>query len=307
MAHLSDDCFAHHGSLMTVAEALEQIETRLAPVVAAENMPLRAAAGRVLAQDVVATMNLPPHANSAVDGYALAHSDLFPDRETLLSVRGRVAAGHLLDRPVRSGEAIRIFTGAVIPEGADTVVMQEDCLAVGGSDGQQVRIRAGARKGANCRQAGEDVRAGAVPMRAGQRLLPADLGLAAALGCDRLSVFRPLRVGLLSTGDEVREPGRPLPRGAIYDANRIMLIALLECLGCVVNDLGIQPDRVSLLADIFRRAAIEHDLIVASGGVSTGEEDHVRNAIEQLGSLHFWRLAIKPGKPVALGQIGTVH
>jgi molybdopterin molybdotransferase len=306
MARLSHDCFAHHDSLMTVAKALEQIETRLAPVVAAENVPLRAAAGRVLAQDVVATMNLPPHANSAVDGYALAHSDLLPDRETVLSIGGRAAAGHLLGRPIRFGEAIRIFTGAPMPEGTDTVIMQEDCVAVDGSDGGQVRIRPGARKGANCRQAGEDVRAGAVPMRAGQRLLPADLGLAAALGCDRLPVFRPLRVALLSTGDEVREPGRPLPRGAIYDANRVMLTALLECLGCVVNDLGIQPDCVSLLADIFRRAATDHDLIVTSGGMSTGEEDHVRNAIEQLGNLHFWRLAIKPGKPVALGQIGTV-
>jgi molybdopterin molybdotransferase len=306
MVKLSDDCFAHDGELMTVAEAFERIETRLAPVVEAENVPVRAAVGRVLAQDVVARMNLPPHANSAVDGYAVVHSDLFPDRETVLSVGGRAAAGQLLGRQLRRGEAIRIFTGAPMPEGADTVIMQEDCVAIEGSDGEQVRIRPGARKGANHRRAGEDVSAGAFALRAGRRLLPADLGVAAALGCDWLPVFRRLHVALLSTGNEVCEPGRPLRPGAIYDANRVMLIALLEGLGCVVSDLGIQPDRAPVLADTLAGATIGHDLIVTSGGVSTGEEDHVRNAIEQLGNLHFWLLAIKPGKPVALGQIGTV-
>ena len=306
MVQLSDDCFAHNGMLMTVVEALEQIETRLAPVVEAENVPLRAAAGRVLAQDVVARMNLPPHANSAVDGYALAHADLLEDRETVLPVGGRVAAGQLLDRPIRRGEAIRIFTGAPMPEGADTVIMQEDCVVTGCSDGAQVRVKPGSRRAANHRRAGEDVSAGGIAIRAGRRLLPADLGIAAALGCDWLPVFRPLRVALLSTGNEVREPGRPLPNGAIYDANRVMLTALLECLGCVVNDLGIQPDRVAVMADTFATAAIGHDLIVTSGGMSTGEEDHIRDAIKQLGKLYFWRLAIKPGKPVALGHIGTV-
>ena len=287
MVQLSDDCFAHNGMLMTVVEALEQIETRLAPVVEAENVPLRAAAGRVLAQDVVARMNLPPHANSAVDGYALAHADLLEDRETVLPVGGRVAAGQLLDRPIRRGEAIRIFTGAPMPEGADTVIMQEDCVVTGCSDGAQVRVKPGSRRAANHRRAGEDVSAGGVAIRAGRRLLPADLGIAAALGCDWLPVFRPLRVALLSTGNEVREPGRPLPNGAIYDANRVMLTALLECLGCVVNDLGIQPDRVAVMADTFATAAIGHDLIVTSGGMSTGEEDHIRDAIKQLGKLYF--------------------
>ncbi|MBV8399698.1 MAG: molybdopterin molybdenumtransferase MoeA, partial [Acetobacteraceae bacterium] len=160
MVKLSDDCFRHHGALMTVDEAIEQIERRLEPVVEAENVPLLAAAGRALAQDIVAGMDLPPHANSAVDGYALAHSDLFPDRETVLSIGGRAAAGHLLGRPIRFGEAIRIFTGAPMPEGTDTVIMQEACVAVDSSDGGQVRIRPGARKGANYRQIGEDVRAG---------------------------------------------------------------------------------------------------------------------------------------------------
>ena len=306
MVPLSDDCFANGGALMTVDEALEQIERRLEPVVEAENVPLLAAAGRVLAQDVVAGMDLPPHANSAVDGYAVSHSDLFPDRETVLSVGGRTAAGQSLGRPVCRGEAIRIFTGALIPEGADTLIMQKDCVATDGSEGGQVRVKPGTKKGANHRQAGEDVSAGAVALRAGRRLFPADLGLAAALGRDRLPVFRPLRSRCCRLAMRYAILGRALPPVTIYDANRVMLAALLERLGCVVSDLGIQADCAAVLADTLARTAIDHDLIVTSGGVSTGEEDHVRNAIEQLGSLYFWRLAIKPGKPVALGQIGTV-
>jgi molybdopterin molybdotransferase len=169
-----------------------------------------------------------------------------------------------------------------------------------------VRLAAGIKKGANRRHAGEDVAKGAVALPAGRRLKPADLGLAAALGQDRLPVFRQLRVALLSTGDEVREPGQPLAPGMIYDANRVMLMALLQGLGCAVSDLGIRPDRAAALADTLAAASTGHDLIVTSGGVSTGEEDHVKAAIEQLGRLDFWRLAIKPGRPVALGQVRGV-
>ena len=265
-------------------------------------MPLPQAAGRMLARDLVAPMNLPPHANSAVDGYALAHADLLPDGETVLPVTGRAAAGHPLDRPVTRGEAIRIFTGAPMPEGADTVMMQEDCIV----DAGQVRLKPGIRKGANRRHAGEDVAEGEVALPAGRRLRPADLGLAAALGQHELLVFRPLRAALLSTGDEVRDPGVTLPPGAIYDANRFMLAALLGGLGCVVTDFGIRPDRAAALADTLAAASDGHDLIVTSGGVSTGDEDHVKGAIERLGHLHFWRLAIKPGRPVALAQVRGV-
>jgi molybdopterin molybdotransferase len=260
---------------------------------------LSEAAGRILAHDLVAGRDVPPHANSAVDGFALAHADLSPDRETILPVVGRAAAGHPLGRPAARGEAIRIFTGAPMPDGADTVMMQEDCVVEEG----RVRLKPGIKKGANRRHAGEDVAAGSVALPAGHRLKPADLGLAAALGNDTLAVFRALRVALLSTGDEVCEPGAPLAPGAIYDANRVMLAALLRALGCVVSDLGICPDRAAPLADTLAAAAAGHDLIVTSGGVSTGEEDHVRTAIEKLGRLDFWRLAIKPGRPVALGQI----
>ena len=306
MAQLNDDCFTHAGRLVTVAEALEHIKKHVVPVVAVEYVSLRAAARRVLAYDVIATMNLPPHGNSAVDGYAVAYSSLSPERETVLPVGGRVAAGRLLHRQLRQDEAIRIFTGAPMPEGADTVVMQEDCIAIDDADGQRVQIKPGIRKGANHRHAGEDVAAGAIALSAGRCLLPADLGLAAALGRDRLSVCRRLRVALLSTGDEVCDPGKPLLPAAIYDSNRVMLAAWLERLGCVVDDLGICSDRPAMLAETLFDAAIGHDLIVTSGAVSIGEEDHIRGAIERVGTLHFCRLAIKPGKPVALGQIRGV-
>jgi molybdopterin molybdotransferase len=302
MAQLSDDCFAFGSALLTVAGALAEIEARVTPVVGTETVPLSAAAGRILARDIIATMNLPPHDNSAVDGYAVAHSDLIPDRDTVMPVTGRAAAGHPLDRPARRGEAIRIFTGAPMPEGADTVLMQEDCAFEAG----RVILKPGIRRGANRRHAGEDITEGEVALPAGQRLRAPDLGLAAALGHRALCVFRPLRVALLSTGDEVRDPGMPLPKGAIYDANRFMLAALLAGLGCAVSDMGIHPDREAAIVDALATASAQHDLIVTSGGVSTGEEDHVKSAVERLGTLHFWRLAIKPGRPVALGQVGGV-
>lgn len=302
MAQLSDDCFAVGGDLLTAAGALAEIEARVTPVVAAETVPLPAAAGRIVAQEIVARMNIPPHANSAVDGYAVAHADLSPDRETVLPVTGRAAAGHPLDRPARRGEAIRIFTGAPMPDGTDTVMMQEDC----GVENGRVRLRPGIRKGANRRHAGEDIAEGEIALPAGRRLRAPDLGLAAALGLCELPVFRPLRVALLSTGDEVCDPGAPLRPGAIYDANRFMLAALLTGLGCAVTDFGIRPDHEAALADTLASASIDHDLIVTSGGVSAGDEDHVKSAVERLGALHFWRLAIKPGRPVALGQVRGV-
>jgi molybdopterin molybdotransferase len=302
MAQLSEDCFAFGGQLLGVDAALALIQQRVQPVVSEEMAPLAEACGRVLAHDLVAAIDVPPHANSAVDGYAVAHADLLPDQDTVLPVTGRAAAGHPLGRTARPSEAIRIFTGAPMPDGVDTVMMQEDCVVEEG----RVRLAPGIKKGANRRHAGEDVAKGAVALPAGRRLKPADLGLAAALGNDRLPVFRQLRVALLSTGDEVREPGQPLAPGMIYDANRVMLMALLQGLGCAVSDLGIRPDRAAALADTLAAASTGHDLIVTSGGVSTGEEDHVKAAIERLGRLDFWRLAIKPGRPVALGQVRGV-
>ena len=306
MAQLTEDCFAFGGELVTAASALAALEARVRPVVEAETVALSRALGRVLAEDVIAPRSVPPHDNAAVDGYAVYFGDLDPDGETRLPVTGRAAAGHPLPHPARRGEALRIFTGAVMPGGADggpdTVMMQEDCTEACG----QVTVRPGIKRGANRRPAGEDITAGSTILAAGRRLRPQDLGLAASVGRTELAVFRPLRVAVFSTGDELREPGEAAPEGAVYDANRITLVALLGGLGTEVSDLGILPDRLEAITCGLTRAAAANDLIVSSGGMSTGEEDHVRAAVEALGSLHFWRLAVKPGRPIGLGQVGAV-
>ncbi len=302
MAQLSDDCFAFGGDLLSISAALALLEAQVTPQVETETVPLREARGRILAAPLVAPRDVPPHDNSAVDGYAVFFDDLAAGESTTLPVGGRAAAGHPLPRAARRGEAVRIFTGAPMPEGADTVLMQEDCSEADGL----VRIPAGIKRGANRRRAGEDAKAGATVLAPGRRLRPQELGLAAALGFTGLPVYRPLRVAIFSTGDEVRDPGEDLPQGAIYDANRYVLHALLSGLGAAVTDVGILPDRAAAIRAALGAAAGGHDLIVASGGMSTGEEDHVKAAVEALGRLHFWRLAIKPGRPVAMGQVGRV-
>ncbi len=301
MAQLSDDCFAHGGALMPLDEALALLDERLQPVCGHEAVPLGRAGGRLLAEDVVAGVDVPPHDNSAVDGYAVFFEDLDPHGETRLPVGGRAAAGHPLGRPARRGEAIRIFTGAAMPDGPDTVMMQEDCR----EDGDHVALAPGIKRGANRRSRGEDVTRGTPILQRGRRLRPQDLGLAAAVGRTEVTVYAPLRVAVFSTGDEVREPGQDLPDGAIYDANRYTLMAAVSRLGCAVSDLGILPDDADAIRRALADAAADHDLLLTSGGVSVGDEDHVRSAVEANGHMHFWRLAIKPGRPVAMGQIGS--
>jgi molybdopterin molybdotransferase len=302
MAQLSDDCFAFGGELMKTEEALRLLTERLEIVVEREDIDLRSAAGRILAADIVSDRAVPPHDNAAVDGYAVRFDDLGENGETRLTLAGRIAAGTQMDRPLGRGEAIRIFTGAPMPDGADTVLMQEDCRAENGI----VAIPPGIKQGANRRFAGEDVVPGARILAAGTRLRPQEIGLAASIGRISLPVYKPVRVALFSTGDEVRDTGTDLPPGCIYDANRYSVAAALEQLGCAVDDLGILPDSYQIIRDTLANAADRHDLIMTSGGVSTGEEDHVRAAIEALGKMHFWRLAIRPGRPLALGQIGSV-
>ena len=301
MAQLSDDCFAFGGALMPLQDALALLEERLSVVADVETARLRGALGRILAEDIRAGRSVPPHDNSAVDGYAVRFAELDRDGETCLPVIGRIAAGDspALPDPDASG-AVRIFTGAAMPAGFDTVMMQEDCRAEDGA----VRIAPGIGQGANRRFAGEDVEAGAVILRAGQRLRPQDLGLAASVGLSGLPVRTRLRVALFSTGNELREPGAAASPGAVYDANRFALTGLLEQLGCAVSDLGILPDDRATITRALAAAGESHDLVLTSGGVSVGDEDHVRAAVESLGQIHFWRLAIKPGRPVALGQIG---
>ncbi len=302
MAQLSDDCFAFGGELMPTAEALDLLAERTATVVSTERVALRQAAGRVLAEDIRADGDVPPHDNSAVDGYAVNFDDLEVHAATSLKVVGRATAGHPFDGTVGSGEAVRIFTGAEMVRGPDTVIMQEDCT----QDGETVVISPGIKRGANVRSAGEDIKAGSVILEMNRRLRAQDVGLAASVGRGHLVVYKPLRVAVFSTGDELYDPDRDLPAGGIYDSNRYTLIALLEELGCSVNDLGILEDRFETIRDALDDAARHHDLIVTSGGMSVGEEDHVKAAVEALGSLHFWRLAIKPGRPIGLGQVGAV-
>jgi molybdopterin molybdotransferase len=302
MAQLSDDCFAFGGELMAPAAALGLLKANLVPLASTERVALKDAVGRFLAEVLVATRDVPPADNVAVDGYAVAFDDLTGAESTVLPISGRAAAGHPLREPAARGTAIRVFTGALLPQGTDTVLMQEDCRVVNGA----VTIPAGIKRGANRRSAGEDVKAGTTVMPSGRRLRPQEVGLAASLGLTSLAVYRPLRVALFSTGDELREPGEDLPLGAIFDANRYTLQALLQGLGCVVSDLGILPDKPEAVRAALAEAAEHHDLVMTSGGMSTGEEDHVKAAVEASGKLHFWRLAIKPGRPVAMGQIGRV-
>jgi len=299
MAQLSDDCFAFNGPLLPVTEAERLIAERVAPVAGQEPVPLREALGRVLAENLIAPVNVPPFDNSAVDGFAVRGDDLRGDAEKRLTIVDRVAAGHAASHAVKAGEAIRIFTGAPMPAGADTVFMQEDCRV----DGDSVVVPPGLKRGANRRLAGEDIRAGAVALPAGRRLAVQHVALAAALGLTKLNVCRRVRVALFSTGDEIVEPGTALPRAALYDSNRYLLSGLLARYGAEVTDLGILTDEPTALAAAIAAAAADHDLVLTSGGVSTGEADHVRTAVESIGRIVFWRMAIKPGRPVAMGVI----
>jgi molybdopterin molybdotransferase len=300
MAQLSDDCFAHGGALLPVDEAARLMAEHVPPVTDAETVTLADAAGRILAGDLIAPIALPVFDNSAVDGYAVRNADVAREGETRLRVVDRVFAGSRAERVVGVREAVRIFTGAPMPAGADTVYMQEDSKA----EGDAVIVPAGLKIGANRRLAGEDIKSGALALPGGRRLQPQDVALAAALGVEMLPVRRRLRVALISTGNEIVEPGNPLPAFGLYDSNRFLLMGLLRKLGVEVSDLGILPDDPAALVSAIEAAAATHDLVLSTGGVSTGEADHVKAAVEKLGRLVFWRLAIKPGRPVAMGVIG---
>jgi molybdopterin molybdotransferase len=273
------------------------------PVSEVEDVDTFEADGRVLARDLVSELQVPPRDNSSMDGYALRCADVGAAGATL-RVGQRIPAGAVADQPLAAGEAARIFTGAQLPPGADAVVMQEDCLAL---DDGGVRVNTVPMPGQNIRCAGEDVRLGAIVLPRGTPLNPAALGLAASIGLARLPVARRPRVALFSTGDELVMPGAvapaQLPPGVIYNSNRFFLRALLQRLGCMVTDCGIVPDQREATIAALREAAEGHDLILSSGGVSVGEEDHVKPAVQALGSLDLWQIAIKPGKPFAYGKV----
>ncbi len=299
--------------LMPLDEALARLLENAGPRLAAERVSTFEADGRVLAQDVVSALTVPPRDNSAMDGYAVRAADCEAPG-AILSVAQRIPAG-TVGAPLAAGTAARIFTGAPIPEGADAVVMQEDTALLDGESAQdafgRVRIETPPAAGQWIRRAGEDVAAGDVVLHRGERLSAQALGLAASVGMDMLEVSRRPRVALLSTGDELVMPGEVAPQdmkpGAIYNSNRFFMRALLHRLGCEVSDLGIVPDKREATIEALRQAAASNDLIVTTGGVSVGEEDHIKAAVQWLGSLELWSLSMKPGKPFAYGRIGDAH
>ena len=291
-------------SLMALDAALADLLARAAPLTATETLATVSADRRVLAEDLVSALHVPPQDNTSMDGYAVRVADV-TEKGVVLPVSQRIPAGHAA-QPLKPGTCARIFTGAPVPPGADAIVMQEDTREVGG-DFHAVHIDTVPQAGQWIRRAGEDVSRGAVVLPRGTRLSPASLGLAAGIGAAQLRVAARPRVALFSTGDELVMPGEVAPEdmkpGAIYNSNRFFLRVLLERLGCEVSDLGIVPDRRDLTLAALKTAADHHELILTSGGVSVGEEDHIKPAVQQLGSLDIWQIAMKPGKPFAYGTV----
>ncbi len=288
--------------LKALDEALAELLAHAQPLPGIEDITTFDGDGRVLARDIVSALHVPPQDNSSMDGYAVCCADV-REAGVVLPVSQRIPAG-VSGQPLQPGSVARIFTGAPVPAGADAIVMQEECEAAGEG---RVRVNAVPKPGQWIRRAGEDVTRGAVVLSKGERLAPSSLGLAASIGMSTLPVVRRPRVALFSTGDELVMPGdiapEHMPPGAIYNSNRFFLRALLQRLGCDVTDYGIVPDQRDATLDALRDAAQQHDLILTSGGVSVGEEDHIKPAVQQLGELDLWQIAIKPGKPFAYGKI----
>jgi molybdopterin molybdotransferase len=300
MAQLSNDCFAFGDKPVTISEALAEFTRRAPAVTAIKTLPLAECDGRVLAANVLALKPLPAFANSAVDGYAVRHADLSADGDTRLPISGRLLAGAADIPTLAAGRAIRIFTGAPMPAGADTVFMQEDATIEHGD----VVLPPGLKRGANARPMGEEIAAGALAIRAGTRLHPQHVALAAGVGHAALAVRARLRVGVLSTGDELVESGAQRGAASVIDTNRLMLLALLARAGCAASDLGIVRDDPALIAVRLREAAAHCDLILTSGGVSTGEADFIKDVVAADGRLDHWHFAIKPGRPLSIGVVG---
>lgn len=284
-------------AMLSVDEARARLLAGARPLADTETIPVDLAIGRVLAAPLVSGVMVPPLDNSAMDGYALRLADWAEGRR--LAVGQRIPAGRI-GQPLQPGEVARIFTGAPIPEGADAVVMQEDCEACDGD----VLVRRAPRPGDHIRRAGEDIRIGQTVLSAGDRLTPARLGVAASVGATELAVYRRPRVAVFFTGDEIVMPGQPLGPGRIYNSNRATLRGLLDQLGCELIDLGQVPDRLDATVEVLQRAAARADVVVTSGGVSVGEEDHVKAALERLGRIEMWKVAMKPGKPLVYGRVG---
>jgi molybdopterin molybdotransferase len=298
---LANDCFILDKDRLPHDEALAILKTRVHPVMSTEQVALEDAAGRFLAEDIISPRPIPAHDNAAVDGYAFAHSAYDEANGACLRIGGLASAGHPLPNVLSLEETVRIFTGAVMPQGRDTVAMQEDVTVTG--DGWAI-IPPGLKRGANRRLAGEDAKAGAVLVKAGKRLRPQDVASAAATGLDHLRCYVPLKVAIASTGDEILRPGQPFALGKVYDANAPMLDGLVRAAGAEAVDLGILPDEAGRVRSSLLEASKAFDAIIISGGASQGAEDHIVRSIDALGTRHLWQIAIKPGRPMSFGQIG---
>jgi len=291
----------HANRSISAAEARNRMVTEITPITGHEFLPVRSALGRILASDLIAPHDVPAHDNSAMDGYAIHFASLAASGDTRLSVVGTAFAGNAFSGLVGQGQAVRIMTGAVLPAGADSVVVQEVTRLEDG----MVIIPAGQRLGQNTRRAGEDLARGAVALAAGKRIGPAELGLIASLGIAEVAVKRRLRVAFFSTGDELASIGKPLAPGEIYDSNRYTLHGLLNRLGAEIIDLGVVPDQPAALEATLLEASQLADAIITTGGVSVGEADFVRDILAKLGEVKFWKLNIKPGRPMAFGKVGN--
>jgi molybdopterin molybdotransferase len=302
---LLDDCFAHDRKRLLHVEALAILKGRVRPVVGVERVPLTEAAGRILATSAVAPQPVPAHTNAAVDGFSFAAADYDASAGAELTVEGRAAAGHALDSRPAQSTAARIFTGAVMPEGHDTVVMQEDVRAGIVAGRAVVSIPPGLKRGANVRKAGEDVKAGETVLTQSAVLRPQDLSALASLGFGEVDCFQRLKAAIVSTGDEVVRAGAALQPGQVHDANAPMLGPLITGAGAMATDLGVFPDNLQAVKQKLGEAARAFDVIITTGGASRGEEDYVVAALDALGKRHMWQLAIKPGRPMSFGQIGN--
>ncbi len=296
------DCCASPG-LISVEQAIEKILAQAIPVEQVEQVDILDALNRVLAEDLHSTIDVPGYDNSAMDGFAVRSEDCQVSG-SVLPVTQRIPAGQV-GTALEAGSAARIFTGAPVPEGADAIVMQEMCQQIDDeTQGNMVTVNIVVKAGSNVRRAGEDIAKGGAVLRAGKRLRAQELGLLASVGLAKFNVKRRLKVATFFTGDEIVTPGQPLAAGQIYNSNRYTLRGLLQAMDCDVIDLGIVPDTLDATVDVLKQAAAGADLVITSGGVSVGEEDYVRIALEELGELSMWRIAMKPGKPVAFGKVG---
>ncbi len=303
-AKLIDDCFVLDKDRLPHDEAIAILKSRVRPMVGVEQVPVADAAWRFLAEAIVSPRAIPAHDNAAVDGYAFAHAAYDQELGARLKVVGQAAAGHPLNETPTRGNAVRIFTGAVMPQGLDTVAMQEDVRLEQTGDELWALIPGGLKAGANRRLAGEDAQEGAVLLEPGARLRPQDVASAAATGLGQIPCFAKLKVAILSTGDEILRPGESFSPGKVYDANAPMLQGLVQAAGAEAVDLGVLPDKAELVKSALADAARAYDAIIISGGASQGAEDHVVNSLDALGKRHLWQIAIKPGRPMSFGQIG---